>query len=40
MQEEALDEGGRRSFTSIEVPEFEGFSSGKLPGELLPHIQA
>lgn len=28
-QEGALDKGGWRSFTSIEIPEFEGFSSGE-----------
>lgn len=29
-----LDDAGWRSFTTIEVPEFEGYSSGKLPGLL------
>lgn len=32
IQEGVLDDGAWRSFTAIEVPEFEGYSSGKLPG--------
>lgn len=32
VQEDILDGRGWRSFTAIEVPEFEGFSFGKLAG--------
>lgn len=32
VQESILDGRGWRSFTAIEVPEFEGFSSGERPG--------
>lgn len=37
VQEDILEDAGWRGFTTIEVPEFEGFSSGKLPGRIALH---